>query len=238
MAEYPTVFSISVSHTTRSPREGETDGVEYHFTTREAMEAAIEAGEFIETAEFGKNLYGTSKKAVKVSGSGLSLARGITWRRCCPTGSDASRSVLVPHPGCHSVCVPALRRMLLPKAAFVCWTLSARAVRAFASPLISTHFTSSSGRRAWKSWWVPLPSQTAGQRILARAPPGLPSTQDRPLRSRAAGTLLACAPRGNSRFLVVSWTAQEKRLHARGTETPETLKARMEEAADAFEYGT
>jgi len=38
----------------------------YHFTTREAMEAAIVAGEFIETAEFGKNLYGTSKKAVKV----------------------------------------------------------------------------------------------------------------------------------------------------------------------------
>lgn len=43
----------------------ETDGVEYHFTDRSAMEAMIEDDEFIETAEFAGNLYGTSKQAVK-----------------------------------------------------------------------------------------------------------------------------------------------------------------------------
>jgi guanylate kinase len=58
-AEFPHKFGFSVSHTTRSPRPGEVDGKHYHFTTREAMTEAIANGEFIETAEFSKNLYGT-----------------------------------------------------------------------------------------------------------------------------------------------------------------------------------
>eukprot|EP00053_Salpingoeca_punica_P010872 m.97181 g.97181 ORF g.97181 m.97181 type:complete len:277 (+) comp15517_c0_seq1:1166-1996(+) len=65
MAEFPNDFGFSVSHTTRKPRPGETDGVEYHFTTREHMQKMIAEGAFIETAEFSGNLYGTSKKAVK-----------------------------------------------------------------------------------------------------------------------------------------------------------------------------
>ena len=58
-AEYPNMFGFSVSHTTRSPRPGEVDGKHYHFTTREAMTEAVTRGEFLETAEFSKNLYGT-----------------------------------------------------------------------------------------------------------------------------------------------------------------------------------
>ncbi|KAF9181270.1 guanylate kinase [Haplosporangium sp. Z 767] len=67
-AEYPDKFGFSVSHTTRPPRAGETDGVEYNFVTREEFLAGVERGEFIEHAEFSGNLYGTSVKAVKTVG--------------------------------------------------------------------------------------------------------------------------------------------------------------------------
>ncbi|KAJ9574352.1 hypothetical protein L9F63_026000, partial [Diploptera punctata] len=63
--EFPSKFGFSVSHTTRNPRSGEVDGKHYHFTTREAMTEAIGRGEFLETAEFSKNMYGTSKAAVQ-----------------------------------------------------------------------------------------------------------------------------------------------------------------------------
>ncbi|XP_071488592.1 guanylate kinase-like [Diadema antillarum] len=65
MAEHKDMFGFSVSHTTRKPRPGEEDGVHYHYTTREDMEAAIANGEFLESAQFSGNLYGTSKKAVQ-----------------------------------------------------------------------------------------------------------------------------------------------------------------------------
>jgi len=63
--EYPTAFSFSVSHTSRSPRESERNGREYYFITRNQMEKMIANGEFLETTEFSSNLYGTSKKAVE-----------------------------------------------------------------------------------------------------------------------------------------------------------------------------
>lgn len=59
LKEFPDMFGFSVSHTTRSPRPGEKDGVHYHFTTKEKMLAAIENGEFIESATFSGNTYGT-----------------------------------------------------------------------------------------------------------------------------------------------------------------------------------
>uniref|UniRef100_A0A8C6LTH8 Guanylate kinase n=1 Tax=Nothobranchius furzeri TaxID=105023 RepID=A0A8C6LTH8_NOTFU len=65
MKEYENVFGFSVSHTTRKPRPGEENGKDYHFVTREAMQAAINNGEFIENAEFSGNMYGTSKAAVQ-----------------------------------------------------------------------------------------------------------------------------------------------------------------------------
>ncbi|XP_072297843.1 guanylate kinase isoform X3 [Eucyclogobius newberryi] len=65
MKEYDSVFGFSVSHTTRKPRPGEVNGKDYHYVTREAMQAAIDGDEFIENAEFSGNLYGTSKAAVQ-----------------------------------------------------------------------------------------------------------------------------------------------------------------------------
>jgi hypothetical protein len=61
---FPNVFGFSVSHTTRSPRPGEVNGVHYNFVTIPEMEHAIARGEFIEYAKVHTNYYGTSFKAV------------------------------------------------------------------------------------------------------------------------------------------------------------------------------
>ncbi|XP_067220236.1 guanylate kinase isoform X1 [Chanodichthys erythropterus] len=65
LKEFDGVFGFSVSHTTRSPRPGEENGKDYHYVTREVMQAGIANGEFIENAEFSGNMYGTSKAAVQ-----------------------------------------------------------------------------------------------------------------------------------------------------------------------------
>jgi guanylate kinase len=64
VADYPEDFGFSVSHTTRGPRKGEEDGVDYHFTTTEDMLNMIKNGEFIEHAHVHNRIYGTSIKAV------------------------------------------------------------------------------------------------------------------------------------------------------------------------------
>lgn len=56
---------LSVSATTRAPRAGETDGVEYFFHTPERFEQMIEAGELLEYARYAGNWYGTPRAAVE-----------------------------------------------------------------------------------------------------------------------------------------------------------------------------
>jgi len=56
---------FSISHTTRAPRRGETDGVDYHFVDRAAFRALVDEGAFLEHAEYQGNLYGTSRTAVE-----------------------------------------------------------------------------------------------------------------------------------------------------------------------------
>jgi guanylate kinase len=51
--------------TTRSPREGETNGTDYHFVTKPQFELLRDDKAFIEHAVFGGNMYGTSFKAVE-----------------------------------------------------------------------------------------------------------------------------------------------------------------------------
>jgi len=60
-----------VSHTSRAPREGEVDGVHYHFAERENVLAEVAAGRFLEHALVHGNVYGTSLAAVqRVSATG------------------------------------------------------------------------------------------------------------------------------------------------------------------------
>lgn len=55
---------LSVSATTRAPREGEVDGREYYFVTREKFDRMIAEDGFLEHAEYVGNKYGTPKEAV------------------------------------------------------------------------------------------------------------------------------------------------------------------------------
>lgn len=59
----PTLY-FSVSATTRAPRAGEEDGVHYHFLTREKFQEWIDAGDFLEHAQFVGNFYGTPRRYV------------------------------------------------------------------------------------------------------------------------------------------------------------------------------
>jgi guanylate kinase len=57
-------LGYSVSATTRPRREGERDGVDYHFLTREEFLRRVEAGEFLEHATYAGNLYGTLRSEI------------------------------------------------------------------------------------------------------------------------------------------------------------------------------
>lgn len=60
-------YNISVSATTRSPREGEVDGREYYFMEKSEFENLIDYGGFIEWTQYVENYYGTPKKYVEKS---------------------------------------------------------------------------------------------------------------------------------------------------------------------------
>ena len=57
-------LTFSISHTTRQPRQNETNSKEYHFVSRSEFERLIEQGAFLEWAEVHGNLYGTSKAEI------------------------------------------------------------------------------------------------------------------------------------------------------------------------------
>jgi guanylate kinase len=56
---------LSTSHTTRKPRAGEQDGVHYHFVNEGSFRELVNAGGFLEHAEYGGNIYGTSWHAIE-----------------------------------------------------------------------------------------------------------------------------------------------------------------------------
>ncbi|HXG10897.1 MAG TPA: guanylate kinase [Gemmataceae bacterium] len=67
---------LSVSATTRPPRPGERDGVDYHFWTRERFEQEIREGAFLEWAQVHGNYYGTLRREVepyRARGTGVLL---------------------------------------------------------------------------------------------------------------------------------------------------------------------
>ena len=65
MARNSKEFILSVSCTTRAPRPGEVDGVNYFFLTKEEFEKSVAEDKFLEHAQFAGNCYGTKKKYIK-----------------------------------------------------------------------------------------------------------------------------------------------------------------------------
>lgn len=58
-------LQLSVSATTRAPRPGESDGVEYHFMTAEQFENHVRAGDFVEHADYAGRRYGTLRSELE-----------------------------------------------------------------------------------------------------------------------------------------------------------------------------
>ena len=80
MREDPTL-RISVSYTTRAPRPGEKDGVDYHFVGEAEFLAMQARGEFLESAEVHGNRYGTSKRVIlEALEQGEDLILEIDWQ--------------------------------------------------------------------------------------------------------------------------------------------------------------
>ena len=86
----------SVSATTRKPREGEKDGVNYFFITKEEFEKEIENNEFLEWAKYSDNYYGTKKEFVLNSlKNGVSVILEIE--------AQGAKKVMQEHPECVSI---------------------------------------------------------------------------------------------------------------------------------------
>ena len=64
MAEFDNIY-FSISSTTREPRAGERDGIDYHFITTDEFKQGINQGKFLEWANVHKNYYGTSLEPVE-----------------------------------------------------------------------------------------------------------------------------------------------------------------------------
>lgn len=64
LGQRPNIY-FSVSYTTRKPRVGEQDGVNYYFVSRQEFERMISEDELLEYAEYVDNYYGTSMKAIQ-----------------------------------------------------------------------------------------------------------------------------------------------------------------------------
>jgi guanylate kinase len=74
-------LEVSVSHTTRAPRKGEVDGVNYYFIDKEKFEAMVAAGDFFESALVFGNMYGTSRQHIQQQLSkGKDVILEIDWQ--------------------------------------------------------------------------------------------------------------------------------------------------------------
>src|SRR5262249_3678570 len=81
LREFPDRLKFSVSVTTRKPRAGERDGVDYTFVDPEAFGRMIDAGEFAEWAEVHGNRYGTLRSAVSEAlDRGQDMLFDIDWQ--------------------------------------------------------------------------------------------------------------------------------------------------------------
>ena len=73
-------FKISVSHTTRTPRSNEVNGIDYHFITKKEFEKLINEKKFYEYAKIFENYYGTLKKSVDNIITKNDLIFDIDWQ--------------------------------------------------------------------------------------------------------------------------------------------------------------
>jgi guanylate kinase len=97
---------VSISHTTRKPRETERDGEHYHFVSIDEFKRLVEAGEFLEHAQVFDNFYGTSRRGVDaLLAAGHDVILEIDWQ--------GARQVRNAQPDCRSIFIlPPSRQSL------------------------------------------------------------------------------------------------------------------------------
>jgi guanylate kinase len=96
LMESSDTIGVAISHTTRTRRPEETDGINYHFVPEAEFTGMVERDEFLEWATVFEHLYGTSTGAVNlVLGEGKHLILEIDWQ-----GAAQVRQKL---PGTHSI---------------------------------------------------------------------------------------------------------------------------------------
>jgi len=93
-------LTVSVSHTTRSPRPGEVDGRDYHFVDQSEFDALITSQALFEHAQVFGNFYGTSKEAIESQlASGIDVILEIDWQgasQVCMMAPDAVSIFILP----------------------------------------------------------------------------------------------------------------------------------------------
>ena len=106
-------LEVSVSHTTRAPREGEVDGVNYHFVDEDTFVGMVKNGDFFESAKVFGNMYGTSRQHIQEQLlKGKDVILEIDWqgaRQIRQLMSDCKSIYIVP-PG-----IEALRERLMSR---------------------------------------------------------------------------------------------------------------------------
>ena len=102
---------LSVSATTRPPRAGERDGVEYHFLTPGEFERRVAGGEFVEHASYSGHRYGTLRSEVDRAADGLVLEIELQGARQVRSALPEAVQVFIAPPS-----LEALRERLVGRA--------------------------------------------------------------------------------------------------------------------------
>jgi guanylate kinase len=111
LERYPQL-RLSVSATTRQPRPGETQGVDYHFLTSEEFEKSLQSGDFLEWAEYAGNRYGTLRSELDRGAEGLVLEIELQGARQVRKALPEAVQVFIKPPS-----LDALRTRLIARGA-------------------------------------------------------------------------------------------------------------------------
>jgi guanylate kinase len=104
-------LELAVSATTRSPRAGEVNGVDYHFLSDDDFDRRVRAGEFVEHAEYAGNRYGTLKSELSRPARGIVLEIDVQGARQVRESLPEARLVFLEPPS-----FEALERRLAGRA--------------------------------------------------------------------------------------------------------------------------
>jgi guanylate kinase len=91
-------LELAVSATTRKPRAGETNGVDYHFLSEADFDRRVRAGEFVEHAEYAGNRYGTLKSELSRPAGGIVLEIDVQGARQVRERGAPAKTIFVMPP--------------------------------------------------------------------------------------------------------------------------------------------